>query len=403
VLEAIDLQIRPNEVVALLGPSGCGKSTLLRILAGLIRPSEGEVRVHGRPLQGLNPGIAIVFQSFALYPWMTAAENVRTVLEARGLDGPEIGRRVETTLRSVGLGGFEDAYPRELSGGMKQRVGLARALSVEPEVLFMDEPFSQVDALTAEALRAEVIDIWASHERNPSSIVLVSHDIKEVAYMADRIVVLGGAPGHIRTVIEDHVLRPRDYRSPAIERLVDELHDIITGGELPDQPEAVAPPRDAIEPIPDCRPSEIIGLLEYLDARGGTDDLFRVVAETSSDFGHVITVTKAAEILDMVDTPRRAVTLTPLGRQILAAALPDRRKLWRDQILKLALFRRLAEVIDRQPRKRVDRDFVLEMLALALPGENPERLWNTLIMWAQYGGLLDYDDHTDELTLEGAA
>jgi NitT/TauT family transport system ATP-binding protein len=282
-------------------------------------------------------------------------------------------------------------------------VGLARALSVEPEVLFMDEPFSQVDALTAESLRAEVLDIWSSHERNPSSIVLVSHDIKEVAYMADRIVVLGGSPGHIRTVIEDHVPRPRDYRSPAIERLVDELHEIITGGELPDQPEAPAPPPGVIEPIPDCRPSEIIGLLEYLDARGGTDDLFRVVAETSRDFGHVITVTKAAEILDLVDTPRRAVTLTPLGRKVLAAAPPDRRKLWRDQILKLGLFRRLAEVIDRQPRKRVDRDFVLEMLALALPGENHERLWSTLIMWAQFGGLLDYDAHTDELTLEPAA
>ncbi len=397
VLDGIDLQVRPNEVVALLGPSGCGKSTLLRILAGLIHPTDGEVRVHGRPLHGINPGVAIVFQSFALYPWMTAAENVRTVLRARGMEGPEIGRRVDATLRSMGLAGFEDAYPRELSGGMKQRVGLARALSVEPEVLFMDEPFSQVDALTAESLRAEVLDIWGAHERNPSSIVLVSHDIKEVAYMADRIVVLSGSPGRVRTIIPDRVPRPRDYRSPEIERLVDELHEIITGGELPDVPEGPVPAIEVIEPLPDCRPSEIVGLLEYLDARRGTDDLFRVVAETSRDFGQVITVTKAAEMLDLVDTPRRAVTLTPLGRRFLASPIPERRRIWRDQLLKLGLFRRLADVIGRQ--ERVDQGFVLEMLALALPGENHERLWNTLVAWAHFGALFDYDANRDELTL----
>jgi len=399
VLEGIDLQVRPNEVVALLGPSGCGKSTLLRILAGLIAPSEGEVRFHGRKLSGLNPGIAIVFQSFALYPWMTAAENVRTVLRARGLAGEEIERRVAVTLRSVGLAGFEDAYPRELSGGMKQRVGLARALSVEPEMLFMDEPFSQVDALTAESLRAEVLDIWSSHERNPSSIVMVSHDIKEVAYMADRIVVLGASPGRVRRIIENRVPRPRDYRAPAIVQLVDELHEIITGSELPDVPEPTAAQAEVVEPLPDSRPSEIVGLLEYLDARGGTDDLFRIVSDTSRDFGQVITVTKSAEMLDLVDTPRRAVTLTALGRRFLAAGVADRQSLWREQILKLVIFRRLREVIERQPRRRVDRDFVLEMLALALPNENTEHVWDTVIAWGTFGGLLDYDAHADELTL----
>ncbi|MBI1796381.1 MAG: ATP-binding cassette domain-containing protein [Candidatus Eisenbacteria bacterium] len=399
VLEKIDLEIRPREVVALLGPSGCGKSTLLRILAGLIRPSEGEVRFHGLPLAGLNPGIAIVFQSFALYPWMTAAENVRTVLRARGLAPGEIECRAGEVLRSVGLAGFEDAYPRELSGGMKQRVGLARALSVEPEILFMDEPFSQVDALTAESLRAEVLDIWATHDRNPSSIVMVSHDIKEVAYMADRIVVLSATPGRVRTIIDNRVPRPRDYRAPEIERLVDELHEIITGSELPDVQEPATPAPAVIELLPDSRPTEIVGLLEYLDARGGTDDLFHIVAETSRDFGRVITVTKAAEMLDFVDTPRRAVTLTPLGRRFLAAALPDRQSLWREELLKLALFRRLREVIERQPRREVDRDFVLEVLALALPSENQVRLFETLIEWGQFGGLFDYDAGADALTL----
>src|SRR3989475_10656905 len=178
-LEDISLTVGADEVVALLGPSGCGKSTILRILAGLIRPSHGDVLYHGQPLQGLNPGVAIVFQSFALYPWMTVRQNVETVLEVRGVSRAEATERAVQAIAQVGLGGFEDAYPRELSGGMKQRVGMARALVVDPEILFMDEPFSQLDALTAGSLRAEELALWSRKERNPASILMVSHDIRE--------------------------------------------------------------------------------------------------------------------------------------------------------------------------------------------------------------------------------
>src|SRR5262245_48646372 len=205
VLEDIHLVIRPDEIVTLLGPSGCGKSTILRVLAGLIRPTRGTVLYRGEPLRGLNPGVAIVFQSFALYPWMTVTQNVEMPLRAAGRPAEEVRRRAEAAVRLVGLAGFEEAYPRELSGGMKQRVGMARALSIDPEILLLDEPFSHVDALTAESLRAEVIDIWASQERNPSSILMVSHDIKEVVYMADRIVILGANPGVVRTVVENRL------------------------------------------------------------------------------------------------------------------------------------------------------------------------------------------------------
>src|SRR5437763_11851637 len=197
VLEDINLAIGANEVVALLGPSGCGKSTILRILAGLIAPRRGEVLYHCQPLHGLNPGVAIVFQSFALYPWMTVTQNIRAVLLAAGRSRAEADERTERVIRLVGLSGFEEAYPRELSGGMKQRIGMARALSADPEILLLDEPFSQVDALTAESLRAEVIDIWAQKQRRLSSILMVSHDIKEVVYMADRIVILGANPGRV--------------------------------------------------------------------------------------------------------------------------------------------------------------------------------------------------------------
>jgi NitT/TauT family transport system ATP-binding protein len=400
VLENIDLAVRPREVVALLGPSGCGKSTILRILAGLITPTSGEVLFHDKKLSGLNPGIAIVFQSFALFPWMTVEQNVRTVLEARGLENDEIGRRSDVALKSVGLEGAERAYPRELSGGMKQRVGMARAMAVEPEMLFMDEPFSQVDALTAESLRAEVIDLWTAHERNPSSILMVSHDIKEVAYMADRIVVLGANPGRIRTVVENKMPRPRDYRSPELLRLVDELHDIITGSEMPDAPVAAPAGPQLIEPVPDALPSEIIGLLEYLDARGGSDELFRIVADTHREFGRVITVVKAAEMLDFVDTPKRAVLLTAEGRKFVAADEETKPRLWRDQLLTLKLFRQIREVLDRQPDHRIDHDFVMEMIAMAMPQENYERVFDTVVTWAHRGKLFEYREDEEALVAE---
>jgi NitT/TauT family transport system ATP-binding protein len=397
VLQDVRLALGSNEVVALLGPSGCGKSTLMRILAGLIAPARGEVRYHGEALHGLNPGVAIVFQSFALYPWMTVSENVRAVLEARGAPADEIADRIEHAVRRVGLAGFEDTYPRELSGGMKQRVGMARALSVNPELLFMDEPFSQVDALTAETLRAEVIDIWADPERNPSSILMVSHDIKEVAYMADRIVVMGANPGVVRTVVENRLPRPRDYRSPELLRLVDELHEIITGSEMPDVAAPPAAEPTPIEPVPDVTPGEVFGLLEYLDARGGSDDLFRIVADTHRDFGRVITVVKAAEMLDFVDTPKRLVILAPGGQRLLKATPAERKTIWREQLLALRLFRELNDIMDRQEDHEIEREFVLERLALALPGENHERMFETLALWAQAGELFEYDDARERL------
>jgi len=400
VLEDISLAIGSNEVVALLGPSGCGKSTLLRVLAGLITPTEGQVKYHGDPLAGLNPGVAIVFQSFALYPWMTVWQNVETVLRARGVPADQIPDRVDHAVSRVGLSGFEHSYPRELSGGMKQRVGMARALSVDPELLFMDEPFSQVDALTAESLRAEVIDIWAAKEHHLSSILMVSHDIKEVAYMADRIVVLGANPGVVRTIVENRLPRPRDYRSPEILRLVDHLHDIITGSEMPDVAVATGatPGFQPVEPIPDASPGEVVGLLEYLDARAGQDELFRIVSDTHKEFGRVITVVKAAEMLDFVDTPKRMVLLEPEGRRFLKAlSADDRKAVWREQLLKLRLFSDLANVVARQGEEGVERGFVLETLALTLPDENLERTFDTIVEWGKFGDLFQYDEERELL------
>jgi NitT/TauT family transport system ATP-binding protein len=402
VLQDVTLSVRSNEIVALLGPSGCGKSTVLRILAGLLRPTAGEVLYHKEPLTGLNPGVAIVFQSFALYPWMTVTENIQTVLVAAGLSGADVADRTHQAIRLVGLSGFEEAYPRELSGGMKQRIGMARALSVDPELLFMDEPFSQVDALTAESLRAEVIDIWQTRHRRLSSILMVSHDIKEVVYMADRIVIMAANPGKVRTVVENKLPRPRDYKSSQVLALVDHLHDIITGSELPDVPAAAAPGPQPIvfEPLPEAASSEIVGLLEYLDHRGGKEDLFRIAADTNRDFGRVINVVKAAELLNFVDTPRRLVVLEPDGQRFVKAGPEERKSIWREQLLKLRLFRDVRDALQRQPRHEVDRDFLLETIVLNMPQENYEKTFNTFVRWARFGDLFAYDETSETLSLQ---
>jgi NitT/TauT family transport system ATP-binding protein len=400
VLEGISLAVRRNEVIALLGPSGCGKSTILRILSGLTAPTRGEVLYHGAPLQGLNPGVGFVFQSFALFPWMTVTQNVEAVLEAERLPREEVVERASRAIRTVGLAGFEEAFPRELSGGMKQRVGMARAFSLDPEMLFMDEPFSQVDALTAESLRAEVLDIWAAKDKNPSSIVMVSHDIKEVVYMADRIVVLDANPGRVRTVVENALPRPRDYRSPGLLQLVDRLHDIITGMEMPDAPPVTAAAAAAFEPIPHAGSGEIVGLLEYLDARGGREDVFRIAADTNREFGSVMTVVNAAELLDLVDTPKRTVLLSPDGLRFVRAGPEQRKAIWREQISKLQLFRQVHAALQNEPRHRLGREFVLELIALNMPSESYDAVFETFTSWARFGDLFWYDEESDEIGLQ---
>lgn len=398
VLDNISLAIKPNEVVALLGPSGCGKSTILRILAGLIQPTKGDALYHGKTLRDLNPGVAIVFQSFALYPWMTVRENIQVVLKVKGISPDQIEKKTEHVINLVGLKGFENTYPRELSGGMKQRAGIARALSIDPEILFMDEPFSQVDALTAEGLRAEVLDIWGAKDHNLSSILMVSHDIKEVAYMADRIVLLGANPGRILKIVENKLSRPRDYRSPEILKLIDSIHDIITGHEMPDVPESQKPTL-TMEPLPDVPASEIVALLEYLDARGSTSEVFKISAEMNKEFGEIIKVIKAAEMLDFVDTPRRVVTLEKIGSIFVKAAAVERKKIWREQILKLRLFSEIRDILSKREDHKVDSDFVMTTIAIKIPLENHRKTFNTFVSWSRFGSLFAYDTKNKTLSL----
>jgi NitT/TauT family transport system ATP-binding protein len=400
VLEKISLEVRDRELIAVLGPSGCGKSTLMRILAGLIRADGGEVLYRGAALQGINPGVAIVFQGAALYPWLTVRDNIVEPLRARGLDDAKAHETAVRVIRVVGLAGFEEAYPRELSGGMKQRVGIARALAVEPEVLCMDEPFSQVDALTAETLRSEVVRFWEAKDSNPKTIFMVSHDVKEVVFMATRIVVLAARPGRIRRVFENKLPYPRDYRSPQFLRLVDEIHAVITETEIPDVPAPVA--SAAWEPLPDVSISEVMGLLGVLDGRGGRENVFALADDLGREFGATLSVVKAAELVDLVDTPKQEVVLTDTGRRALQATVADRKKLFREEVLKLRVVNDVYEQIRRAGGK-LDDDVVLTTAALRLPYEDPERLLRTLVGWARTADLFDYDPERHLLFVDAPA
>src|SRR5208282_5439365 len=235
VISATDLAVFPGKIIALLGPSGCGKSTLLRMLTGLSPSSAGEVYWHGQPVRGESPNVSIVFQSFALFPWLTVLENVEAPLEARGMPTIERHKRALRIIDSVGLDGFESAYPKELSGGMKQRVGVARALVVEPEVLFMDEPFSALDVLTAETLRGELLELWLGKKIPTRAIFIVTHNIEEAVVLADRIIVLGRNPAHIHAEFTVDMAHPRNHKEPRFTELVDQIYRALT---RPDHPEA---------------------------------------------------------------------------------------------------------------------------------------------------------------------
>ena len=408
VLEDVSLDVHAEEVLAILGPSGCGKSTLLRVLAGLIHAESGTVLYKGQPFAGLNPGVAIVFQSFALYPWLTALENIVEPLRSRGEDLTRAREHAARVMRLVGLTGFEEAYPRELSGGMKQRVGIARALAVEPEILCMDEPFSQVDPLTAENLRGEVVRFWSDKATNPKTICMVSHDVKEVVFMATRIVVLGAHPGRVRTIIENDLPYPRDYRAPEFVKLVDRIHAIITETELPD----VAPARPAtpaapavpiFEALTDAGASEVIGLLEMLADRGGKENVFSLVDDLKREFGKVLAVTKAAELLDLVDTPRQEVVLTDVGRRFLAAPVPERKAIFREQVQGLHVFAEVLRQIARSGKSEISEDDVQSWLALHLPYEDTDRMFGTIVNWGRHADLFDHDVDRKVLYVEAPA
>jgi len=398
VLQDVTLAIPPGEVVAVLGASGCGKSTLLRILTGLLRPTRGEVLCHGQPLRGFHPGAAIVFQSFALYPWLTVADNVAVGVYRKGLPPDEAAERVHRAVDLVGLDGFENAYPKELSGGMKQRVGIARALVGGPELLCMDEPFSALDVLTAEALRSEMYGLWSRGSLGLRSMLLITHLIEEAVFLADRIIVMGAKPGTVKREIVNALPHPREYRDAAFLELVDEIHAVIAEIHLPDVPRPAAAGQH-FEPLPAVSINEISGLLEVVHDHGDRMDLFQLTALLRLDLGHGILVVKAAELLELVHTPKQAVMITGLGREFVASDENGRKRIFHQQLLRVPTFAFLLDRLRRVPGGRMPADVIQEDLAIHLPTEPTQDLFDAIVTWGRYGELIGYDGNTDEVYL----
>ena len=386
VLENIGLTIRENEFLCLLGASGSGKSTILRILTGLLDPTEGTVVVDGKELSGINPYTAIVFQSFALLPWLTVEQNVGLGLEALHVPEAEMREKVRHVIDRVGLEGFEEAYPKELSGGMKQRVGIARALVVEPRVLCMDEPFSALDALTAENLRAEVLDLFREHEGKLSSVVMVTHSIDEAVQLASRIVVLDSHPGRIKAEFPNDLPYPRDPRSPEYEALSARIHALITNAVLPfvDEPKIAT----RTEILPSVRVGEILGLLEVLQSsmRRNIADLAEAVGRR---FDETLQIVKAAELLKFVDTPGQDVVLTPLGKQWIEGDINAQKSLLNSQLRKLRTFQILLEALAANAGE-LPHDLLVEDFATRMPYEDPEQVLTTVIDWGRIAELIGY-------------
>jgi NitT/TauT family transport system ATP-binding protein len=402
ILKGIDFEVRPNEVVAVLGPSGCGKSTLLRILIGLIPPTSGSVEQHGRPLVGIHPGAALVFQNFALFPWLTVEENIRLGLSGHSADTSESEERVKAVLTAVGLAGHARAFPKELSGGMKQRVGIARALVGRPELLCMDEPFSALDVLTGELLRTEVYRLFTERRTGLSSVLLITHLIEEAVFLGDRIIVMGANPGTVRKEIVNTLPHPREYRQPEFVRMVERIHDVVTGVHLPEEEVVPAHGRRAetpLIPLPPAAMGEILGLLEILADNGGSMNLFAVDAITEYEFGRTLAVVKAAELLDLVDTPKNDVLLTELGRRVVKATFDEKVLLLRPQILSLGTFCLVVRELARDPDTPMPAEAVKDILAASLPHVSASELFDTVVNWGRAVQLFEYDAAADQLAL----
>lgn len=398
VLSQISLEVQEGDFIALLGQSGSGKSTILRIMAGLVPATSGTVYRYNERLDEINDCVSIVFQSFALYPWLTVYENVKIGLTRRELSAEEADRIVSKAIDLIGLGGHENAYPKELSGGMRQRVGFARALVAQPEILAMDEPFSALDVLTAQNLRAEVIDLWKEKAGVFKAAFMVTHNIVEAVTMASKIMILSSHPGRIVHVIDNPLPYPRNEKSSAFRSLVDDIHNRITVLNLPDNPKdskqtqtsnAGSVPTMSYENIPYVEVSRMLGFLEVLNEDAGRARIFDLSSQMKEEFGSVISIAKAAEMLNFVVTPGNDVMLTNMGREFIEVDPSDRKFIFRKQILRLQLFRFITEKLHTQ--EVVTEDELKEEINDRFPYENADKMVDTIVDWGRYGEIFEFN------------
>jgi len=397
----IDLHIKPGEFVCLLGPSGCGKSTLLRIIAGLNAATSGMVSYHGQPLKGVNPYTTIVFQTFALYPWLTVQQNVEIALKARGMPSAERTERALKLIDTVGLDGFESAYPRELSGGMRQKVGFARAMAVEPELLCLDEPFSALDVLSAEALRGELMELWLKKQIPTKAILMVTHNIEEAVLMADRIVIMGKDPGHIVTEIPVTLRQPRQRKDIAFQGLVDKVYAAVAGQSKPKEETLGTQPGQPglTRALPNAQLSALAGLLEKLVEEGGRVDLYRISGDLVLELDDLLPIVESGDLLGFVTVHEGDLLLTPLGRACADATILGRKAIVAGRVLRLPIIAWIYETLQQDDNRRVAWDYFHDKLQADF-GEKAEKQLDIAISWGRHAELFAYDDVSGEMYLE---
>ncbi len=395
VLDDINLTLREGEIVGLLGRSGCGKSTLLRLVSGLAAPASGEVLYRGKAVDGPVDGIAMVFQTFALFPWLTVLQNVQAGLDAKGVPEEEARKRALAAIELIGLDGFEGAYPRELSGGMRQRVGFARALVVDPTVLLMDEPFSALDVLTGETLRGDFMDLWVAGHLSIKSLLLVTHNIEEAVFMSDRILILAPNPGRIAAEFTVALPRPRQRLSNEFRDMVGDIYARMTAGPVPGADgKARAPLASIGTQLPIISAARIAGMPEILLSPpfGGQADLPALTARlhlATADLFHLVEITQMLGFAELRDGD---LHLTAAGRAFAEADMGDRKRIFAEHLLRtVPLAAHIRHVLDERPNHIAPRSRFLAELEDHLGREDAERTLNIVIDWGRYADCFAYD------------
>jgi NitT/TauT family transport system ATP-binding protein len=402
VLDNVDFTLREGEVVALLGQSGSGKSTLLRIMAGLVPADSGAVRYRGQPLYAPARAISMVFQSFALFPWLTVQENVELGLEARGMQASERQERAQSVIDLIGLAGFEGALPRELSGGMKQRVGIARALVTGPEVLLMDEAFSALDVLTGERLRDDVLELWGSGKLPTKAILVVSHNIEEAVVMADRVLVFGSDPGRVRSQLSVQLRRPRDADHPDTRGLVDEVYMLMTAAARRPRVVGVVEASPLTERLPEADVAQMDGVLELLaeEPFHGRADLPKLAEETDLSDDALLPIGHALTLLGLGQLEAGDLQLTGIGRRYVDADHAHRQEIFGQQLLAhVALAAHIRHSLDQEPDGELPDAPFLKLLQERLDEAEAQRVLQTVISWARHGEVFEYDYNTRVIAL----
>jgi len=400
VLDNVDLTLRENEVVGLLGRSGSGKSTLLRIVCGLLRPTSGDVIWRDKKITGPADGIAMVFQSFALFPWLTVQENVELGLEALMVPKEERAERAEAAIALIGLGGYESAYPKELSGGMRQRVGLARALVVHPDLLLMDEPFSALDVLTAETLRTDLIDLWMERKLPIKSILMVTHNIEEAVLMCDRILVFASNPGRVASEMRVPFAHPRNRLDPAFRQMVDDIYAVMTRRPPVHRAAPVAAMATILQPV---STNLLAGLLETLEAApyDGRADLPPLAASLQLELDDLFPISEALQMLKFAEVEEGDIRLTQAGRDYALADLETRKKQFAEALkANVPMIAEIRKVLDERWNHRASAVRFLDELEDHMSPSYADGTLKTAITWGRFAELYSYDDEADQFFLD---